>query len=210
MTRSRSGFMFLRMGLACLLLMGLCGGAYAQWRQYVGWEGMPKLTKSDKAYIRRMIAEWTVEKPSPGKDRLHQLCRNNSYGTWFPPSQAVSESFGRMVLTPDNLIFEELGIYPYEYVQSEEGKKSTWGGLRERYIFKLKRPFFFGAYVHEPAYIVFRSQSWNIDDEDNLYRCMSQIVLCATMESAMTEYANESNGFPSAGCGVGAHFHPYP
>ncbi|MBF0168630.1 MAG: hypothetical protein HQL45_13470 [Alphaproteobacteria bacterium] len=210
MTRSRRSLMFLRTGLLCLLLVGLCGEAHAEWRQYVGWEGMPKLTKNDKTYIQRMIKRWTEEKPSPGRDWLHQPCRNNSYGTWFPPSRTVSESFGRTVLTPDSIIFEELGVYPYEYVQSEEGKKSAWGGVRERYIFKLKRPFYYKAFVHEPAYIVFRSQSWNIDDDDNLYRCMSQFVLCPSLESAETEYGNTSNGFSSADCGVRVHFHPYP
>ncbi|MBF0168632.1 MAG: hypothetical protein HQL45_13480 [Alphaproteobacteria bacterium] len=208
MTRSRRSPMFLRTGLACLLAAGIClsGGT-------VRAEGdkPPKLGKAEKAYIKRMIEYGKEKKQYPDKNWMYQDCRKNMNGTWYPVNSDVDWMFGRMVITGDSIIFEKIGEFPIEIMESEVGFPLPDGGAWERYVFKLDR----SVYLKRPwlkennRYMVFRLPAGYVDDQVGWhYRCMPTFALCPTIEAARTKLKATSSS-TATDCSTEMRFIPY-
>ncbi|MDK9723075.1 MAG: hypothetical protein OEL53_18055 [Rhodospirillales bacterium] len=213
MTRSRSGFMFLRMGSACLLLMGMALFTTSAWAE---GDKQPKLSKAEKAYIQRMIDYGKEEKQYPDKKWMYQGCRLNMNGTWYPYDPRAEHWLGRMVLTGDSAIFEKIGEIPYEIVRSEYGPEVPPGGAlprRERHIFKLSQGVFTGLFSgRKDSFLVIANPPWSRykkKPEHWIFRCVPDFGLCPTFEAAMTLF-EDKEGFEEgkAGCS-GFNFIPY-
>ncbi|MBI5119531.1 MAG: hypothetical protein HZA67_00890 [Rhodospirillales bacterium] len=209
MTRSRSGFMFLRMGLVCLLLMGM-----ALFTASARAEGdkPPKLSKAEKAYIQRMIDYGKEEKQYPDKKWMYQGCRLNMNGTWYPYDRFSEGWLGRMVLTGDSVIFEKIGEIPYEIVRSEYGPEVPPGGAlprRERHIYKLDRSVYLGASWRKEnnVYVVIahpptsNKPSW-------MWRCVPDFAICQSLEGAELTFADKDLFGYQSGCNQ-FNFIPY-
>jgi hypothetical protein len=170
----------------------------------------PKLTKDQKAYIKRMIQYGKEKESHPGKHWMYQDCRKNVNGTWYPNALSAKEELGRMVITGDSLIFEKVGEFPFEIVRKDIGPNLPDGGARERYIFKLGRPIYDGIYGPAHFYVVFRSPadyasgatSWH-------YRCMPVFALCPTVETANGKFEATTSNEMSRYC-MTIPFAPYP
>ena len=205
MTRSRSGFMFLRMGLVCLLLMGM-----ALFTASARAEGdkPPKLSKAEKAYIQRMIDYGKEEKEHPDKKWMYQGCRLNMNGTWYPFSRNAESWLGRMVITGDSFIFEKVGEFPYEIIRSEYGPKVPPGGAlpgRERHLYKLERSVYLGVTWRKEnnVYIVIAhppTSKRSNDPRNWKFRCAPDFFICESLEDANRAFEDQ-DGTSSHLCG---------
>ncbi|CAA6605524.1 exported hypothetical protein [Rhodospirillaceae bacterium LM-1] len=197
-------------------LLALCVTAAACLLQDLGsaWaEGdkPPKLSKEEKAYIKRMIEHGREEKQYPDKNWMYQNCRKNVNGTWYPVNRDVDWMIGRMVITGDSIIFEKIGEFRYEILQSKISFPLPDGGAWERYIFKLERSIYLKRYwlKENNRYMVFRLPAGYTDDHSGWkYRCMPTFALCPTLEAAKTKFSVTSSSSAS-GCQIEMRFIPY-
>ncbi|MBF0356504.1 MAG: hypothetical protein HQL43_14830 [Alphaproteobacteria bacterium] len=201
MTRSRRSLMFLRTGLLCLLLVGMClnGGAVR-----AESDEPPKMSKAEKAYIKRMIEYGKEEKQYPDKNWMYQGCRLNMHGTWYPFSRGTKDWLGRMVITGDSIIFEEVGEFPYEILSSTYGPEVPEDGAkprRERHLYKLDRSVYLGAYWRKESnlYVVFGHPTWSKDYGSWIWRCVPDFFICDTLEKAEVAF-NDLDGTANTMC----------
>jgi hypothetical protein len=205
--------MFLRMGLVCLLLMGM-----ALFTASARAEGdkPPKLSKAEKAYIQRMIEYGKEEKQYPDRNWMLQGCRLNMHGTWYPYDRFSVSWLGRMVLTGDSIIFENVGEFPYEVLISEYGPEVPPGGAlpgRERHLFKLERSLTFHFWKKKHfVYAVIAHPPWSTvrkKPENWTFRCVPDFALCQSLESAKALFVDR-DGFDEivSDC-QGFNFMPY-
>ncbi|MBF0267690.1 MAG: hypothetical protein HQL44_03770 [Alphaproteobacteria bacterium] len=158
----------------------------------------PKLSREEKAYIKRMIEHGREEKQYPDRNWMLQGCRLNMHGTWYPFTPFGNEWLGRMVITGDSIIFEKLGEFPYEILRSEYGPEiPPYGALprRERHLYKLDRSVYLGAYWRKEnnVYVVIAHPPWSKHRNDPInwiFRCVPDFALCNTLEKAWEFFEN--------------------
>jgi hypothetical protein len=216
MSESRRFPTFRRMAALCLVLMAVVVFAASPARAQIVGDEPPKLSKAEKAYIKRMIEYGKEEKQYPDRNWILQGCRLNMNGTWYPFDRFSESWFGRMVITGDSIIFEKIGEFPYEILKSEYGPEIPPGGAlprSERHLFKLEQSVSFTFWRNRSyQFVVIGHPPWSKrrNDPSNWhFRCAPDLAMCTTLESA-TRLFGDKDGFERDGlkC-LGLNFIPY-